>query len=113
MKIAYIELPVADVAASKRFYTSVFGWTFKDWGDDYSDTSDGGLTSGLNGDREQNTKHPLVAMQSDDLENTFASVKKAGGTITREIFSYPGGRRFHFKDPAGNELAVFEVSDGS
>jgi hypothetical protein len=108
--IVYLELPSNDVAASKQFYGSLFGWSFEDWGPDYAAFSDSGLAGGLNGDPGQRTKAPLAVLDTDDLEAMLAKVVAAGGTITLPIFSFPGGRRFHFTDPAGNELAVMQRS---
>jgi predicted enzyme related to lactoylglutathione lyase len=106
-RIDYIELPSRDVAASKQFYTAVFGWKYQDWGPDYADTSDGRLSSGLNGASEGRTAAPLVVLYASDLEAAQKRVREAGGKIVRDIFSFPGGRRFHFADPAGNELAIW------
>jgi predicted enzyme related to lactoylglutathione lyase len=106
--IVYLELPSSDVAASKQFYGSLFGWTFEDWGPDYAAFSDAGLAGGLNGAPDQRTKAPLAVLDTDDLEAMLTKVEAAGGTITLPIFSFPGGRRFHFTDPAGNELAVMQ-----
>jgi uncharacterized protein len=105
--IAYIEFPAQDVTAHKQFYASLFGWTFHDFGPNYAAFSDAGLEGGFNG-LEERTKAPLVVLQTDDLEAIFESVKAAGGTITFPIFAFPGGRRFHFIDPSGNELAVMQ-----
>jgi predicted enzyme related to lactoylglutathione lyase len=105
--IAYIEFPAQDITANKQFYASLFGWTFHDFGPNYAAFSDAGLEGGFNG-LEERTKAPLVVLQTDDLEAMFESVKAAGGTITVPIFAFPGGRRFHFIDPSGNELAVMQ-----
>lgn len=111
--IDYIEFPTesrADLARAKAFYGSVFQWQFQDWGEDYVDTSSSGLSSGMNADPTHRTAKPMAVIYAADLEAVRASVLKAGGSITREIFAFPGGRRFHFTDPAGNELGVW--SDG-
>jgi uncharacterized protein len=108
--VNYIELPAqspADVMRSKAFYGNVFGWTYKDWGDAYADTQSSGVSTGINGDSDHRPQYPLVVIYADDLESRHASVVNAGGKITRDIFSFPGGRRFHFLDLAGNELAVW------
>ena len=106
--VAYLELPSTDVAASKKFYGSLFGWTFQDWGPDYAAFSNAGLEGGFNGEAESRTKAPLIVLLTDDLEAMAARIEPAGGTITLPIFSFPGGRRFHFTDPAGQELAVMQ-----
>ena len=100
-------IPTNDVATSKTFYTAVFGWSYQDWGPDYADTAGSGVGSGLNADESHKPRSPLVLMYATDLEAALSRVVAAGGTITRDIFSYPGGRRFHFTDPSGNELGVY------
>jgi len=106
--IVYVELPSQDVAASKQFYSSLFGWSFQDFGPDYASFSDSNVEGGFNGEGESRTKAPLVVLETDDLEKLCEKLKAAGGTITLPIFSFPGGRRFHFTDPSGNELAVMQ-----
>lgn len=106
-KIDYIEWPGGDLAATKGFYATAFGWTFVDYGPDYVAVDNAGLDGGFNSDPDQPTTAPLVVLFATDLETMEAKVKAAGGTISRPIFSFPGGRRFHFRDPSGNELAVF------
>jgi predicted enzyme related to lactoylglutathione lyase len=106
-RIDYIELGATDMAASKTFYTAAFGWPFQDWGSDYASFEDGRLAGGLRQEDEVVRGGPLVILYAVDLEATEAAVRAAGGTIVQEIFSFPGGRRFHFLDPAGNELAVW------
>ncbi|CAN5376758.1 VOC family protein [soil metagenome] len=105
----YLELPVGDVPVAKAFYASAFGWSFTDFGPDYAATMTGDTDLGLNGDASQSTQHLLPVIDVDDLEAVEASVKAAGGAITLAIFSFPGGRRFHFRDPAGHELAVMQA----
>jgi predicted enzyme related to lactoylglutathione lyase len=108
LRISYIELPVKDVAGQRDFYSSAFGWAFTDFGPDYSATTTGDTDLGLNGSGEQATAGilPIVEVTSD-LEGALEKVVAAGGTITLPIFPYPGGRRFHFRDPQGFELGVF------
>ncbi len=103
----YYELTVPDVAAAKRFYGEAFGWAFTDYGPGYAgiqgdDTEVGGLAQG-----EVRPGGPLMVLYSDDLEASLASVEGAGGKVVEAIFSFPGGRRFHFADPAGNVLGVW------
>jgi uncharacterized protein len=107
--IAYIELPSTDVAADKHFYGSLFGWSFEDFGPDYAAIHDAGIEGGLNGSTDGRTKAPLAVIDTDDIEGMAKRVVTAGGTITEPIFAYPGGRRFHFTDPSGNELAVMQA----
>ncbi len=103
-KIDYVEFPGGDLAASKRFYGEAFGWAFIDYGPEYS-----AFDEGLEGGFDQNTdaKKTLVILYAQNLEAMAERIKMAGGTITQEIYSFPGGRRFHFRDPAGNDLAVW------
>src|SRR5450432_1157866 len=108
-KIAYIELPATDVAAMKLFYGSLFHWNFQDYGPDYAAFSDSGLDGGFNGDSEGRTKAVLAVMETTDIEAMEQRVREAGGSITLPIFAFPGGRRFHFADPSGNELAVMQA----
>lgn len=109
-QIDFIEFParsVASIARAKSFYSELFGWTFKDWGDDYVDTSSSGVGAGFNADPEHRPSKPLVVIYSLDLESMRAQVIARGGKVTKDIFSFPGGRRFHFTDPSGNELAIW------
>lgn len=106
-KIDYIEMQAANGAIDsvKSFYASAFGWTFTDYGPSYSAFAEG-LDGGFDGAAAKDAS-PLPVLFSTDLEATLAAVTDAGGRIVRPIFDFPGGRRFHFVDPAGNELAVW------
>jgi predicted enzyme related to lactoylglutathione lyase len=107
--IDLIEFPAKnpeELKAVTNFFSQVFGWKYKDWGGVYSDTADSGLQSGVIATDDRPLK-PLAVVYAKDLEVTKAAIVKAGGTITRDIYPFPGGRRFHFTDPAGNELAVW------
>ncbi len=106
-QINYVELPATDIGAAKRFYGDAFGWTFQDWGPEYVSFSGGGLDGGFTSDAPVGAGGALVVLYSDELESSLDAVVAAGGTITRPIFSFPGGRRFHFADPNGLELAVW------
>lgn len=109
-QINYIEFPTASNAAhlaTKQFYGDVFGWKYQTWGDDYSDTKDSGIASGINGTGEHQPAKPLVVIFASNLEAVRERVLKAGGTISADIFPFPGGRRFHYIDPSGNELGVW------
>jgi len=108
LKIAYLELPAQDIPASKAFYANLFGWTFTDYGPTYAAFSESGTEGGLNADPAERTAAPLAVIESSDLEATEQAILAAGGKITLPIFSFPGGRRFHFTDPAGNELAIMQ-----
>jgi predicted enzyme related to lactoylglutathione lyase len=110
--IDYIELSVTDLDAAKAFYGAAFGWSFNDYGPEYAgiqgaDREAGGLARA----DEVRAGGPLVLIYSDDLEASVEAVTAAGGAIVEPIFPYPGGRRFHFTDPAGNQLGVFTETD--
>lgn len=107
-RINYLELPVRDVAGLKAFYAGVFGWTFTDFGPDYSATTTGDSDLGINGDEAQWTAQLLPVIEVHDLEAAESRVRAAGGEVTQPTFAFPGGRRFHFKDLAGHELAVMQ-----
>ncbi len=109
-KINYVELPARDLEANKAFFNQTFGWTFVDFGPDYSAFCDSGLDGGFF--RAEFCSRPqtgaaLVVLYAEDLESTLARVESNGGTIEQTIFEFPGGRRFHFLDPCGNEWAVW------
>jgi hypothetical protein len=106
-RIDYIEFAVRSVADAKKFYASAFGWTFEDYGPDYASFSDGRLSGGFQTATKVKAGGPLVVIYATDLERMENKVKQAGGTIVKPIFSFPGGRRFHFTDPSGHELAVW------
>jgi len=106
-RIDYIEFPATDVAAAKRFYGAAFGWKFEDYGPDYASFHDGRLSGGFRHEGRIAPGGPLVVLYATDLAAVEAQVKRAGGRIVRETFTFPGGRRFHFADPSGNELAVW------
>ena len=108
-KIDYIEMPGGDLPATKAFYGQAFGWTFTDYGPDYVafDAASSGLDGGFARPDAEPTKQPIPILYANDLEAMLTKVIAAGGEIIRPIFSFPGGRRFHFRDPSGNELAVF------
>lgn len=106
--IDYIEFTVTDMEAARRFYSQSFGWEFNDYGPAYSGIRKGdGEVGGLRLDSTVSTGGPLVILYSSDLEATLDRVRAAGGAVLREPYGFPGGRRFHFADPSGNELAVW------
>ncbi|MGE0354150.1 MAG: VOC family protein [Gemmatimonadales bacterium] len=106
-RIDYIELNVADIARAKAFYGGAFGWTFTDYGPDYCSFADGRLNGGFTTGGKPRPGGPLVILYADDLEAMQERVEAAGGRIAKPIFAFPGGRRFHFLDPDGYELAVW------
>lgn len=105
----YIELPAADLAAAKQFYARAFGWSLTDYGPGYACTTTGDVDIGLQGDPVEAPRAPLPVIDVDDLEAALAAVTAAGANIVKPIFAFPGGRRFHFLDPNGNELAVTQA----
>lgn len=107
LKIDYVEFASGDLAKSKAFFAKAFNWTFQDYGPDYAAMTNAGLDGGLQSDPEEAGALPLVILKADDLEGALQAVTGAGGVVTRPIFSFPGGRRFHFREPGGNELAVW------
>ncbi|WP_049695757.1 VOC family protein [Pseudomonas fulva] len=106
-QIDNIEFNVSDIARSKAFYAAVFGWKFTDYGPAYTEFSDGRLTGGFTTGEPVRPGGPLVILYADDLQVTQRRVQAAGGTVSRAVLAFPGGRRFHFTDPDGFELAVW------
>ncbi|MCW9046515.1 MAG: VOC family protein [Gammaproteobacteria bacterium] len=109
-KINYLEFPSADIQKTKNFFIQVFAWEFKDFGPEYTAFSAQGVDGGFyKADLFSSTSNgaALVVFYSDSLENTLDKIKAAGGTILKDIFTFPGGRRFHFSEPSGNEFAVW------
>jgi len=106
-RVDYVEFSVTDVAAAKRFYSQAFGWRFEDYGPDYASFADGRLTGGFAKVEGVKAGGPLIVIFALDLAAAESRVKQAGGRIVKPVFSFPGGRRFHFTDPSGNELAVW------
>jgi len=104
-RLNYVELPVSDIGAAGAFYEAVFGWSLTPFGPTYAATVTGDTDVGLQGDRAEATRAPLPVIDVPDLEAALVSVEAAGARIVRPIFAFPGGRRFHFLDPSGNELA--------
>jgi predicted enzyme related to lactoylglutathione lyase len=107
-KLDYLEMPATGgtLDSVKSFYSAAFAWSFTDYGPTYS-AYDEGLEGGFHTDAASAPKQPLPVLYSENLEETVEAVENAGGAIVKPIYSFPGGRRFHFKDPAGNELAVW------
>jgi hypothetical protein len=106
-RINYIEFQAKELEAVKKFYTATFGWQFTDYGPDYVAFNDGSLDGGFRRSETKGGSGALVILYSDNLETSLEDVKANGGSIIKPIFSFPGGRRFHFADPSGNELAVW------
>lgn len=109
-KLDYVEFPANNLPATKAFFSEAFGWSFKDFGPEYSAFMNEGLNGGFfQADQACTTATggALLVFYSDTLEQTQQKVEKAGGAISKEIFSFPGGRRFQFTEPSGNEFAVW------
>jgi len=109
-RINFIELPAQDLGAARTFYAAVFGWDLTDFGPSYSCTMTGTVDLGLQGDMSEAPSAPLPVVLVDDIEAAQAAVTAAGGTISKPVFTFPGGRRFHFLDPNGLELAIMQTS---
>jgi len=109
-KINYVEFPARDIEAAKAFFSAVFGWSFVDYGPEYTAFSNEGIDGGFfKSDLTASTESgsALIVFYSKALEQTQSKIEKAGGSIIKPIFSFPGGHRFHFSDPNGNEYAVW------
>ena len=107
--IDYIEFNVSDIERSKAFYANVFGWTYVDYGPEYCEFNDGRMKGGFTTLEKVETGGPLIVFYHDDLQSVLTKVVEAGGVITKEIFQFPGGERFQFKDLDGYELAVWRT----
>lgn len=103
----YVELPVRSAGAARDFYGAAFGWTFTDYGPDYAAHEEGAAQLGLNGTADERPAHILPLIEVENIDAARAAVIAAGGAIGRDIFAYPGGRRFHFTDPDGLEIGVY------
>ena len=108
-RLNYVELPVNGIGPAKQFYEAAFGWTLQEFGPTYAATMSGDTDIGLQGDREEASAAPLPVIDVPDLAAAQEAVERAGGRIVRAAFAFPGGRRFHFADPAGNELACVQA----
>lgn len=109
-KLNYVELPARDLAGTKAFFEAAFGWVFTDYGPEYTAFADQGLDGGFFKSElraAQDEGSALLVFYSGALEETQAKVERAGGRISKAIFAFPGGRRFHFIEPSGNEFAVW------
>lgn len=119
--IDYLELPAVDLTATKRFYQEAFGWEWVDYGPTYAASSTAGpevalsieaTTAPAHSPNAQSAIGPLVLFSTSDLDATLERITAAGGTIVSEAYAYPGGRRFHFHDPSGNTLGVYQSASG-
>jgi predicted enzyme related to lactoylglutathione lyase len=107
-RLDYVELPAGKLEQSVSFYEAAFGWTLARFGPSYAATTSGDTDVGLQGDPSAAPKAPLPVIRVDDVDAAASAVEAAGGDIIRPAFDFPGGRRFHFRDPSGNEVAVWQ-----
>lgn len=107
-RISFVELPAQETGSMKSFYSTAFGFAMTDFGPMYACTLSGDVDLGVQADRTEVTRAPLPVIQVEHLEEAQTAVEHAGGLVTKAIFSFPGGRRFHFRDPGGNELAAMQ-----
>jgi predicted enzyme related to lactoylglutathione lyase len=107
-QIDYVEIPVTDLNRAREFFSSMFGWSFQEWGDDYMSFNDGRIDGGFRRASEPAVSTgALLIFYSENLERDVEKVRDLGAEISQEIFAFPGGRRFHFIDPTGNEYAIW------
>lgn len=114
LKLNYVEFPASNITKTKLFFEKAFGWSFKDYGSDYSSFSDQGLDGGFYKSdliSVPSNGSALLVLKSNNLEHTQFAVESAGGKISTPIFLFPGGRRFHFIEPSGNEFAVWSLTN--
>ena len=107
-RIDYVEIPVTDLEKTREFFVALFGWEFTEYGPDYFSFDDGRLVGGIRRSEEPTPANGvLIVFFSEDLERDYERVKELGATISQQTFAFPGGRRFHFADPAGTEFAIW------
>ncbi|MBV8799621.1 MAG: VOC family protein [Alphaproteobacteria bacterium] len=105
----YVEFSVGDIARAKKFYAAIFGWAFTDYGPDYTSfTTGAGMGGGFRSDQPPRPGGPLMVFHVDDLEAASERAKNAGAPIVKDIFAFPGGRRFEFRDPDGYDIAAWK-----
>lgn len=111
-RIDYVEIPVTDLQQTQEFFHELFGWEFQEWGSDYSSFNDGRLDGGMRRSEEPApASGVLLVFYSEDLERDLVRIEALGGKITQAIFEFPGGRRFHFVEPAGTEFAMWSATE--
>jgi hypothetical protein len=108
-RICFVELPAKDLGAVKSFYAKAFDLSMTEFGPTYACTMTGDVDLGIQADAAEATRAPLPVIQVESVESAETLVRKAGGVITKATFGFPGGKRFHFRDPAGNELAAMQA----
>ena len=107
LRVDYVEFGATDIERTRRFYERVFGWRFEDYGPDYTSFQDGRLSGGFTRDAPVRPANPLVVIYAARLDEVETRIRSEGGQVVRPTYEFPGGRRFHFTDPSGNELAVW------
>ena len=113
-QIDYLEFPSTSTQDSHRFFAEAFGWSFTSYGPSYESINDAGIDAGIDGGVDQHENRVAATMavvRTDNLDDAERRVAAAGGTITRPQFDFPGGRRFHFREPGGNEMAVYVATE--
>lgn len=109
--IDMVEFPSTSATLSGAFFEQAFGWQSTRYGPDYADVAGGGISLGFQSDPAEAPSGPLVVIRAPDLDAARAEIEAAGGSVTVEPFDFPGGRRFHFREPGGSELAVWRPTD--
>jgi predicted enzyme related to lactoylglutathione lyase len=109
-QVDYFELPTSARAASRKFLREAFGFAFKDYGPSYAEITGAGVLGGLT-DGDDRSAGPLIGIRADDIAAAQQAVEAAGGVVTKPVYDYPGGRRFYFREPGGNELLVYSPSE--
>lgn len=107
-RLDYVELPGSEISATRAFYEQAFGWQLTEFAPTYAATTTGDTDIGIQAAPDERPAAPLPVIQVDDIEAALKAVERSGGTIVKAIFDFPGGRRFHFTDPSGNELAAWQ-----
>lgn len=111
-RVDYIEIPVTDLDKTREFFTQLYGWEFQEWGPDYYSFNDGRIDGGLRRAEEPApSSGVLLVFYTEDIDRDYARVKELGATISQETFDFPGGKRFHFVDPAGTEYAMWSSAE--
>lgn len=109
--IDYFEIPVPDASRSSAFFTKAFGFGAQSYGDGYIEVREAGILGGLNGDTSDRAGAPLIGIRTDDIATAEKAIVAAGGTITKPIYAYPGGKRMFFREPGGAELLVYQPNE--
>ena len=107
LRIDYVEFASQRIGATQAFFAKAFDWTFTDYGPEYQALANAGIDGGVFQSTDEIVLPPLIVLKADDLAAAEAAVTAAGGVITKPAFAFPGGRRFHFREPGGNEMAVW------